>query len=543
MRDFGKPLFLSALRSAFASLRALDRSFKVRCTFMVLPDFVVNLLPLTRRDFLPLKDGLLVLSAMCVFKNSLSTYKYSKMHAFFWSFDSLYYFCILMSYEQSPKMRRKNMHTLHSPMRKRSRKVTNMSKQLLSEELSWRGFVNQTTYDSPSALDKGQISFYWGVDPSADSMQIGNLAAAMMVRHFIEHGHKAVLLVGGATGMIGDPDGKSQERDLLTIEQIEANKKAITSQYKKVFAGQKFTIVDNYDWFKGIGFLEFLRDVGKHVPMRQMLGREFVQSRLREDGAGISYAEFSYSLIQGYDFLHLHREYGVSLQLCGADQWGNSIAGVELIRRIDGSEANIWSAPLVINRATGKKFGKSEDGAVWLDEAKTSVYKFYQFWINVGDDSVEELLKIYTLLSRNTIESIMKQQHENPGGRIAQKTLAFEVTSLVHGKQRATSVQNVSEVLFGGKSYKDLRATDFQEIEQELPNVVCAVDTDIVDILVAVKLASSKGEARRFLEGNAIYINGQQIPLAKTTIDETDFIEGFCVVRRGKNGNALVKRA
>src|SRR5690606_15216819 len=228
-------------------------------------------------------------------------------------------------------------------------------------------------------------SFYWGVDPSAPSMTIGNLATAMMVRHFINYGHKAVLLLGGATGMIGDPDGKAQERDLMTAEEVEANKKGIETQYKQVFGGQEFEIVDNYDWFKDIGYLQFLRDVGKHVPMRQMLGRDFVNTRLSEDGAGISYAEFSYVLIQGYDFVHLNKEHGVTLQVCGSDQWGNSIAGVDLIRRLNGQEAHVWSAPLVVNNTTGVKFGKSEEGAVWLDEKLTSPYKFYQFWLNVDD--------------------------------------------------------------------------------------------------------------------------------------------------------------
>ena len=259
----------------------------------------------------------------------------------------------------------------------------------LSEELQWRGFVNQTTYKDLAALNGAPITFYWGVDPSADSMQVGNFAMAMMVRHFINHGHKAILLVGGATGLIGDPDGKAQERDLKPLEEIEHNKQAISAQYRQVFAGQDFEIVDNYDWFKGLGYLEFLRDVGKHVPMRQMLGREFVQSRLSDDGAGISYAEFSYSLIQGYDFLHLHREKGVTLQVAGADQWGNSIAGVELIRRITGGEAHVWTGPLIVNKTTGVKFGKTESGAIWLDPAKTSPTQFYQFWVNCDDAGVK----------------------------------------------------------------------------------------------------------------------------------------------------------
>lgn len=411
----------------------------------------------------------------------------------------------------------------------------------LSEELQWRGFVNQTTYKDVTVLDGDPITFYWGVDPSADSMQIGNLAAAMMVGHFIKHGHKAILLVGGATGLIGDPDGKSQERDLQTIEQINHNKRAIADQYKVVFAGQEFDTVDNYDWFKDINYLEFLRDFGKHVPMRQMLGREFVQSRLGEDGAGISYAEFSYSLIQGYDFLHLYQNNGVTLQVCGADQWGNSISGVDLIRRITGAEAHVWSTPLVINKSTGKKFGKSEDGAIWLDESKTSVYKFYQFWINLDDEGVEDYLKIYTVLDKPTIDDIMAAHNESKSSRLAQKHLAYEVTKLIHGEQRADAVQKLSEVLFGGQDYSLLTKSDFQLLSTELPVVKANSGTEIIEVLVSAELATSKGEARRFLAGNAIHINGSQIPLSKETLDNDDFIDGFLVIRRGKNANALVE--
>ena len=411
----------------------------------------------------------------------------------------------------------------------------------LSEELQWRGFVNQTTYKDFKTLDGEPISFYFGVDPSADSMQIGNLAAAMMNRLFISHGHKAYLLVGGATGMIGDPDGKAQERDLQTLEQIDHNKKAIASQYNQVFAGMDFEIVDNYDWFKDINYLEFLRNVGKHVPMRQMLGRDFVQKRLQEDGAGISYAEFSYSLIQGYDFVHLNKEYGVTLQLCGADQWGNSITGVDLIRRLNGNEAHVWSTPLIINKATGKKFGKSEDGAVWLSEEKTSVYKFYQFWINLDDDGVEDYLKIYTTLDKPTIEDIMSAHNEARGNRLAQKHLAYEVTKIVHGEERAKSVQVLSETLFGGSDYLMLTKEDFKELQTELKTVQANSDSDLSEVLVDAGLASSKGEARRFLNGNAIYINGSQISLEKTNFAPDDFIDGFAVLRRGKNANALVE--
>ena len=314
----------------------------------------------------------------------------------------------------------------------------------LSEELAWRGFLNQTTFKDIKVLDGPPLTFYWGVDPSADSMQVGNLAAAMMVRKFIAHGHKAVLLVGGATGIIGDPDGKIEERTLKPLEEIATNKAAIVEQYRKIFSGQNFEIVDNYDWFKHLGYLEFLRDVGKHVPMRQMMGREFVQSRLGEDGTGISYAEFSYVLIQAYDFLHLHREHGVTLQVCGADQWGNSIAGVELIRRMDGHEAHVWSTPLIVNKATGKKFGKSEAGAVWLNPTKTSPTEFYQFWINCDDEGVEDYLKIYTELDKAELDMIIAKHQENVKERYAQIRLAHEVTRLVHGQEAMDIAENVT---------------------------------------------------------------------------------------------------
>lgn len=410
-----------------------------------------------------------------------------------------------------------------------------------SEELQWRGFANQTTYSDPTVLDGDPITFYWGVDPSSDSMTIGNLAAAMMARHFMKAGHKAVLLVGGATGMIGDPDGKAQERDLLTLDEISENKRAIAEQYAKVFSGREFMIVDNYDWFKDINYLEFLRAVGKHVPMRIMLNREFVQSRLGEDGEGISYAEFSYSLIQGFDFVHLYKEYAVTLQLCGADQWGNSIAGVDLIRRIAGGEAHVWSTPLVINKATGKKFGKTEDGAIWLDEQKTSVFKFYQFWINADDEGVEGYLKIYTDLDKVTIEDTLDAHREARSNRLAQKRLAHEVTAIVHGTSRADSVQRLSEVLFGENDYKQLTAEDFAELATELVTVSAKVGDDLPELLVTAQLASSKTEARRFLDENAIYVNGQQIPLAKKHVDSIDVLHGHIVLRRGKNKTALVK--
>jgi tyrosyl-tRNA synthetase len=410
----------------------------------------------------------------------------------------------------------------------------------LSEELIWRGFVNQTTFKDIKVLDDKHITFYWGVDPSADSMHIGQLAMTMMIRRFIKAGHKPILLVGGATGLIGDPDGKVKERDLKSEEEVVANKKGIAAQYKQLFDGYEVMLVDNYDWFKNIGYLQFLRDVGKHVPMRQMLGREFVESRLHEDGAGISYAEFSYSLIQGYDFVHLYREFGTTLQVCGADQWGNSIAGVELIRRIEGAEAHIWSAPLIINKTTGKKFGKSEDGAVWLDADKTSPYAFYQFWINVDDQGVEDYLKIYTELDKDAVDDIMNAHKEASSNRFAQKRLAYEVTNIVHGKKVADAVTKATVILFGGGDYADLTIEDFDVLKSEL-RYAEGHEQSIVELLVVNDLAKSKSEARQFLESNAIYINGQQIPLNKTTIEASDTIHGYVIIRRGKNQQMLYK--
>jgi tyrosyl-tRNA synthetase len=409
----------------------------------------------------------------------------------------------------------------------------------LSEELQWRGFVNQTTLKDITDLDKEPISFYWGVDPSAPSMTIGNLAAAMMVRHFIDHGHHAVLLVGGATGLIGDPDGKAEERTLKTAEEVQTNKDGLAAQYRQIFGGKDFKLVDNYDWFKDMGYLEFLRDVGKHVPMRQMLGRDFVQTRLGEEGAGISYAEFSYVLIQGYDFLHLFREYEVTLQVCGSDQWGNSVAGVDLIRRLTGQEAHVWSTPLVINKSTGVKFGKTESGAVWLNEELTSVYKFYQFWLNVDDESVLDLLKIYTLLPKEEVIRIIDEFERDRAARLAQKTLAYEVTKLVHGEQRADSVRRVSEVLFGGRDYHELTAEDFEMLKSELPYAEGGPGL-LADIVVP-HLAASKSEARRFLESGGIYLNGQQVPADKAGLLSEDAIDGYVIIRRGKNQQMLYK--
>lgn len=402
----------------------------------------------------------------------------------------------------------------------------------LSDELAWRGFINQHTFADIADINEPR-TFYWGVDPSADSMHIGNLAPAMMIRHFLDHGHKAILLVGGATGMIGDPDGKKQERNLLTIEDIDRNKKAIAEQYRSIFEGFEFEVVDNYDWFKDINYLEFLRDIGKHAPMTQMLDRDFVQSRIGEGGEGISYAEFSYALIQGYDFLHLCREKGATLQVAGADQWGNSITGVQLIRRLEGVESHVVTAPLVVNKSTGRKFGKTEEGAVWLDPQKTSPYKFYQFWLNVDDETAEGLVKIYTLLDREAIESLIAGHRENPAQRELQKTLARDVTDLVHGSERRMSVERVTSVLFRNADFSSLSGSDLDELASEIP--VAAAGMSVIEVLVQSGLVSSNGAARRMIESGAVSIDGSKIT-------EDSRVNQTSLVKKGKNSFILVRK-
>ena len=405
----------------------------------------------------------------------------------------------------------------------------------LSEELQWRGFVNQTTFAEIRDIDEPR-TFYWGVDPSADSMTIGNLAPAMMIRHMMQHGHKAILLVGGATGMIGDPDGKKQERDLKTLDEISKNKAAIQAQYSNLFAGMDFEIVDNYDWFKTMNYLDFLRDVGKHASMTQMLDRDFVQNRIGKDGDGISYAEFSYSLIQGYDFLHLYRTKGATLQVAGADQWGNSISGVQLIRRIEGGESHVFTAPLIVNKQTGVKFGKSEGGAIWLDPNKTSPYKFYQFWLNTDDETAADLIKIYTLLDKNTVDELTQRHAHAPAARELQKTLAHEVTALVHGDERVRQVEHITSILLGEDLDEPLTEEDYDVFANEIPVVErdSAESVMVSEALERSGLAGSKGNARRLIEAGAVSIQGR-----KVLIDEP--VKSRTLIKKGKNNFVLVR--
>ena len=401
----------------------------------------------------------------------------------------------------------------------------------LAEELSWRGLINQTTFANIKDINEPR-TFYFGVDPSAPSMTIGNLAAMMLCRHFIDHGHKPMLLVGGATGMIGDPDGKKQERDLRNAETVARNVKGLATQFRQVFRGQDFEIVDNADWFAHMNYIDFLHKIGKHISMTQLLDREFVQQRIGEGGAGISYGEFSYALIQGYDFLHLYREKDATLQLAGADQWGNSVLGVSLIRKLEGGEAHVLTAPLVINKQTGVKFGKSEGGAIWLDPEMTSPYKFYQFWLNCDDETSEDLIKIYTLLDRDTVEALIDNHRANPGERALQKTLAREVTDIVHGRQRRESVERVTGVLFGGGDIAALNDEDLNALANEIPTV--ALDTTVIAALVDAGICASNGEAKRLIKSGAISVNGSKIagdmPLTEISL-----------LKKGKNNFVLVR--
>lgn len=400
----------------------------------------------------------------------------------------------------------------------------------LSEELIWRGFAAETTIKDPAELDtRASKKFYWGADPSADSLTIGNLAAAMMCACFVRHGYEPYLLVGGATGQIGDPKDNG-ERDLKSLEEVEHNKACIAAQMKNVVKSDNLVMVDNYDWFKEMNYLTFLREVGKAFSMTQLLDRQFVQNRIGEGGSGISYAEFSYTLIQGYDFLHLYRTYGIDLQLCGADQFGNCSSGIHLIKRLEGAAADAWSTPLIIDPATGRKFGKSEGNAVWLDSKKTSVFDFYQFWMNQPDSSVEYLMKIYTLLSREEVEEIMREQALAPEKRMAQKALAKGVTEVVHGHAAAEAVIALSERLFTG-GLNELAEDEIAEMGQYLAQG--QMSRKLFDLLVETGLCASKGEARKLASAGAISVNGVKVT-------EDTVVDQVALLKRGKNKFAVV---
>ncbi len=403
----------------------------------------------------------------------------------------------------------------------------------LSEELIYRGFKAETTIGDAAELDtRASKKFYWGADPSADSLTIGNLAALMMCACFVRHGYEPYLLVGGATGQIGDPK-ENGERDLKTLDEIEHNKKCIRAQIEQIVKASNVTMVDNLDWFSKINYLDFLREVGKAFSMTQLLDRQFVQNRIGDGGSGISYAEFSYTLIQGYDFLHLFREYGISLQLCGADQYGNCTSGIHLIRRLENADADVWSTPLIIDPVTGRKFGKSEGNAIWLASSDngsgnyTSIFDFYQFWLNQPDEAVEYLIKIYTLLEKEEIEEVLTKHKAQPEQRIAQKALARGATEVVHGVENARAVENLTEVLFGRKTnFGEFSGDEIMEFAKFLPTA--KKGTGLVEALVSTGLAESKKKAREFVAQGAVSVNGTKVR------DDAELTQ-TAIVKKGKN--------
>ena len=430
----------------------------------------------------------------------------------------------------------------------------------LSEELSWRGFVAENTIKQSEELDeRPHKKFYFGADPSADSLTIGNLAALMMCACFVRHGYQPYLLVGGATGQIGDPK-ENGERDLKTLKEVEHNKVCIRQQMESIISPEgaantigdgdptndhyELTMVDNLDWFKDINYLDFLRTIGKNLSMTQLLDRKFIQNRIGVGGSGISYAEFSYTLIQGYDFLHLYRTFGIDLQLCGADQFGNASTGVHLIKRLENGQADIWSTPLVIDPVSGRKFGKSEGNAVWLASKDngsgnfTSVFDFYQFWLNQSDEAVEYLIKIYTILDKPQIDQLLAEHKTHPEQRLAQKALAKNVTEVVHGKNSASAAVLLSELLFGDRNFNTLSESDIESVALLLPTIKLVDyhgELPLIEALVLTDLCSSRSEAKQLINSNAISVNKQKIT------DQNFKINTTAILKRGKNKFALVK--
>ena len=407
------------------------------------------------------------------------------------------------------------------------------------QELEWRGFVQQATTGLAAHFAKGQVTAYCGFDPTAPSLQLGNLMPLMLLANLQRGGHRPIVLMGGGTGLIGDPSGKAGERPLLSKEQIRENLQRQRDQMARFLefgAGPTAALLlDNAKWLGAQGLIDFLRDVGKHFTVNVMLQKESVQARL---DAGLSFTEFSYMLLQAYDFLHLFRERQCTLQVGGSDQWGNITAGVDLIRRIENAEAHGLVAPLV-TMASGKKFGKTEEGAIYLDPAMTSPYKLYQFWINVDDRDVENYLKLFTFMPRTEIESVVKGHTQDPARREAQSRLAVAVTTLVHGKDATSGAIAASGILFGNVSPRDVEAGAFDTLSQEIPTTTVAAGVALVDALVASGLAASKSEARRGIEQGGIYVNQQRA----SEIAEQDWIGGrHLLLRKGKKDYALLKR-
>ncbi|MGM9882344.1 MAG: tyrosine--tRNA ligase [Bacilli bacterium] len=401
----------------------------------------------------------------------------------------------------------------------------------LYEDLMWRGLIKDVAGDNLKEILNGKpITFYWGTDPTADSLHIGHYSSLVTAKRLMKAGHHPILLCGGATGRIGDPR-PTAEREILDYSIIENNIKGIKTQINKLFDG-KAEIVDNYEWTKDYTFLEFLRDIGKYINVNYMINKDIISRRLE---TGITYAEFSYMLLQGYDFLHLYETKNCIMQVEGSDQWGNITTGIELIKKKLGKEAYAFTMPLILD-ANGNKFGKSEGNAIWLDKSKTSPYEIYQYLINADDSKVLEYLKVFTFLSKEEIEYIMKKQEEKPESRIAQRTLAYEVVKDIHGEDDANTAKKISETLFNGK-IKDLTEEEIKLAFKGIESINANADT-ILNILVNCKITSSKREARELLNSNAISLDGETINDENYLVDNKKEIH---IIRRGKKKYYLIK--
>ncbi len=406
----------------------------------------------------------------------------------------------------------------------------------LIQDLQARGLVEHHSADLETIFSKRR-TLYFGVDPSADSMQAGNLFALLTVRRLANAGHKVILLVGGGTGMIGDPREKG-ERQLLDMKVIQKNKKSLKEQMQRI-VGVKVTMVDNADWLLKIKMADFLRDIGKHFTVNELIKREIIKRRLETPDESISYTEFTYALLQGYDYMVLNKKYHCDLQVGGSDQWTNMLSGVELIRKRLGNEAFVVSFPIVAD-ANGKKFGKSEGNAVWLDAKKTSPYTFYQFWFNQPDEKVEQYLKFFTFLSVREIEALVELHSRNPGKREAQKILAEHVTAIVHGDDAADNAAAVSEVLYGSKPLSELEADEKEMLLSEAPMLTISEhqlkhDMSVIDVLTESGLATSKTDARRLIEGKAVSINDEPVQTVDVVLTESDFENELALLRKGKS--------
>ncbi|MCS0789780.1 tyrosine--tRNA ligase [Cytobacillus firmus] len=416
----------------------------------------------------------------------------------------------------------------------------------LLEDLQWRGIIYQQTDEEgiENTLGKEAISLYCGVDPTADSMHIGHLLPFLTLRRFQKEGHRPIVLVGGATGLIGDPSGKSEERKLQTLETVQHNVNCIKNQLKRIFDFESENgaiMVNNYDWAGSMDIVTFLRDYGKHVGVNYMLAKDTISSRLE---TGISFTEFTYTILQAMDFLHLFENHNCKMQIGGSDQWGNITTGLELIRKMapEGSKAYGLTIPLV-TKADGTKFGKTESGAIWLDPEKTSPYEFYQFWINTADADVIKYLKFFTFLSREEIEGLEKAVQDEPHLRKAQKALAEEMTRLIHGNEALEQAIKITAALFSGE-IKNLSASEIKQGFKDVPSYEHSEggELGIVDLLVAAKISPSKRQAREDVTNGAVSVNGERITDLDYTLSDKDKIEGqFTVIRRGKKKYFLIK--